>query len=370
MALMFQRNARNFAKKGYYPTDTDTMSRILSALAAPKSGQLRIIDPCAGEGTALAECKHYLGTDRVEAYGVEYDQERAWNAKQLLDRCIHGDIQDCVLGQRQYGLLWLNPPYGDLAPDKGRTGDHFPNKGRQRLEKLFYNLTVPSLQFGGVMVLIIPQSTLDKELVGWITTHFHRITVYKAPEQRFKQVVLLGIRRRTKEAKGDTSGTKKRLLSIVNGELELETLPENWTSEPYVVPASLGEDIKFHYVKLDPAQLADEINRNPCLWPQFDLKFRSTALETKRRPLRQMSNWHLALALAAGQVSGVVQSNSGQRFLIKGSTHKEKVRSVTQEVDDDNRLTSITTLTDQFVPVIRAIDLTPGPNYGGVIEIR
>jgi len=201
MALMFQRLARNFIKNGYYPTDADTMTRVLSALVAPKTGQLRIIDPCAGEGSALAECKHHLGAERVEAFGVEYDNERAWHAKQILDRCIHGDIQDCVLGQRQYGLLWLNPPYGDLVSDKGSTGDQCGGKGRKRLEKLFYNLTISALQFEGVMVLIIPQYTLDKELVSWITTHFHRIEVFKAPEQQFKQIVLFGVHRRTKDAR-------------------------------------------------------------------------------------------------------------------------------------------------------------------------
>lgn len=370
MALMFQRLARNFIKNGYFPTDADTMTRVLSALAAPKTGQLRIIDPCAGEGSALAECKHHLGTERVEAFGVEYDNERAWHAKQILDRCIHGDIQDCVLGQRQYGLLWLNPPYGDLVSDKGSTGDQCGGKGRKRLEKLFYNLTISALQFEGVMVLIIPQYTLDKELVGWITTHFHRIEVFKAPEQQFKQIVLFGVRRRTKEAKRDVSRVKDRLLAIVNGEQEPEVLPQTWTSEPYVIPASIGGDAKFSYVKMDSVQLADEIDRNPCLWDQFDLKFRSIALETTRRPLRKMSNWHLALALAAGQVSGVVRSQSGQEFLIKGGTHKEKVRTVSQEVDDENRLTSTTVLTDRFVPVIRAIDFTPGDNYARVVEIR
>jgi len=370
MALMFQRLARNFIKNGYFPTDADTMSRILSSLSVPKTGQLRILDPCAGEGTALAECKHHFGNNRVEAFAVEYDKERAWHAKQILDRCIHGDIQDCVLGQRQYGLLWLNPPYGDLVSDKGSTGDRFGGKGRKRLEKLFYHLTVSTLQFDGVMVLIIPQYSLDKEMVGWITTHFHRIEVYKAPEQKFKQVVLFGVRRRTKEARNDTSDAKERLLSIVGGEVELDILPEIWSSEPYVVPASLGGDVKFNYMKLDTAQLADEIQRNPCLWNQFELKFRSVALETSRRPLRKMSDWHLALALASGQVSGLVQSKDGQQFLIKGGTHKEKTRSVSTEIDEDNRLTSITTLTDRFVPVIRAIDFTPGPDYARVVEIK
>jgi tRNA G10 N-methylase Trm11 len=155
MALMFQRLARNFIKNGYFPTDSATLARTLQALAPAENGHLRILDPCCGEGVALAECKHHLGTERTEAFGVEYDEERAWHAKQLLDRCIHGDAQDCILGRKQFGLLWLNPPYGDLVADKARTS-RYKGKGRPRLEKLFYSLSQPWLAFGGVMVLIIP----------------------------------------------------------------------------------------------------------------------------------------------------------------------------------------------------------------------
>ncbi len=62
MALMFQRLAHNFIKNGYFPTDLETIARILSALAPAIGDEMRIIDPCAGEGTALAECRKHLGT--------------------------------------------------------------------------------------------------------------------------------------------------------------------------------------------------------------------------------------------------------------------------------------------------------------------
>lgn len=370
MALMFQRLARNFIKNGYFPTDSETTARILSALAACKNGPLRLLDPCAGEGIALAECKHHLGTERTQAFGVEYDHERAWHAKALLDRCIHGDVQDCNLGLRQFSLLWLNPPYGDLVSDKGSTGDQMGGKGRKRLEKLFYNLAVPTLQFDGVLVFIIPRNVLDKELVTWITSHFRDVSVFKAPEQRFKQIVLFGIRRRTKEAAQDTFGTRERLLSIVAGETEPETLPEVWPDLPYVVPAAVGGEVKFNYVKLDAGQLADEIRRHRCLWDQFDLKFRRRDLENARRPLRKMTDWHLAQALVAGQVSGLVRSRDGRQLLVKGGTHKEKVKEVLKETNPEGDVTSTTIFTDRFVPTIRAIDFTPGPDYARVIEIR
>ena len=53
MALMFSRLANNFAKNGYYPTDELTLGRILQALDST-AVQTTILDPCCGEGVALA----------------------------------------------------------------------------------------------------------------------------------------------------------------------------------------------------------------------------------------------------------------------------------------------------------------------------
>lgn len=91
MALMFPRLARNFAKNGYYPTDEPTLERALNALA-PAAGQVAIIDPCAGEGVAIAEAAHALGRDLVSAYAVEFDEERARHARGLVDHCLHSDL--------------------------------------------------------------------------------------------------------------------------------------------------------------------------------------------------------------------------------------------------------------------------------------
>ena len=77
MTLMFPRIARNFAKKGYYPTDGGTIERVLQALDLPLDGEVRVFDPCCGEGVALAEIKHQLDPSRVTAFGIELDEERA-----------------------------------------------------------------------------------------------------------------------------------------------------------------------------------------------------------------------------------------------------------------------------------------------------
>ena len=243
MALMFQRLARNFAANGYYPTDESTIERILSMLRPSPQGTMKLIDPCAGEGVALAECKHHLGADRAEAFGVELHKERAWNAKEILDRVIHGDFQETTISYRRFGLLWFNPPYGDLVSDQAAMGDP-DGKGRQRLEKLFYHRAYRLLQPGGVMVLIVPHYSIDKEYAGWIAGHFERVEAFLSPEQRFKQAVVVGVRANAWQSGDAAKRVRLRLERLSRG--EADTLPESWDGEPYEIPEDKGAGGGIH----------------------------------------------------------------------------------------------------------------------------
>jgi len=363
MALMFQRLAANYQKNGYYPTDSLTTQRILNALVPSEMGTMRILDPCCGEGVLIAETQHHLG-DQCVSYGIEYNEERAWHGKQILTHCVHSDIHDCVISGRSYGLLMLNPPYGDTVKDKTDL-----NSKRDRLEKLFYRRTHGLLQYGGVMVLIIPYYSLDKEYSTWIARHFTHVKAYMAPETRYKQLVVFGIKQRV----SDTDiPTRDRLMGIGKGDIEAEELPQNWTGDYYCVPASnLQDEFKFHTVRVDPRQLEDVLDHYPSLWKQMGSVFRYTE-KAHRPPLRKLSEWHLALALAAGQIFGVVKSNDGRTYVIKGDTFKAKSVKEEHETNSKDEIIGIKRIhTDRFVPTIRAIDFTrDSPTYGRCLTIQ
>ena len=367
MALIFPRLAKNFIKNGYYPTDEVTLARILTALDVGSSS-IRTLDPCCGEGVALAEVKHHLEECGAitEALGIEFDEERAWHAKTLLDRVQHADMNDVVVSARSIGLLFLNPPYGQAVADNAGTGD---GKRTDRLEKQFVRRFIGTLQFGGVMVLIVPHYTLDEEMATLIDRNFERVSVWMAPEQQFKQCVLLGIKRRVCKP---SAGNIAALAAVGRGLLPPE-LPECWHEEPYCVPQAT-DDSTFAFVatSINGRELATEVQRfhSQSLWPQFGVTL-GQAIAADRPPLKQLSQWHLALALAAGQIGGFITSRHGQQLLIKGDTFKDKVASVETEVREDGSVAETRVLTDRFVPMIRAIDFTEGSaNFGQVITIR
>ena len=369
MALMFPRLARNFAKNGYYPTDEPTLERALNALM-PSDGPMCILDPCAGEGVAIAEASHALGREQAKAFAVEFDAERARHARGLVDHCLHADLMDTMISKQSFGLLWLNPPYGDLSKDvNGNIG--YQGQSRARFEKLFYQRSLSLLQYGGVLVFIVPGYVLDAELVGWLTRHYTDLRIYRAVEPQFKQVVIFGRRVRQRELAPDgLKAVRNLLLQVGLGEVEAEELPSEWPFLPYIVPASPAEPEHFFRVTIEPEQFADEVGRLQGLWPSQDTHL-GAAQQSLRPPAHALSHWHLALALAAGAISGVVRSKTGRVLVVKGDTHKDKTLQREFTEREDGSIAETRILTDKFVPVIRAWDMTPGsPTRGEVLTIR
>lgn len=196
-----------------------------------------------------------------------------------------------------------------------------------------------------------------------ITKWFYDVQAYMAPEQKFKQCVIVAKKR---AAYSTDAATAKQLQAIGAGQLPPE-LPDYPSQDPYLIPEMRQLPI-MRIVRLEPEQLALEIQKNnkATLWGGFDAMFGGLSQDAIPRPLRDLTQWHLALALAAGYIEGMVKSDDGRTLLIKGNTFKEKDER--REMDEDGNLT-ITRL-DRFVPVIRGIELTPGDNFGNLLTIR
>jgi hypothetical protein len=382
MALIFQRLARNFIKNGYFPTDEISISRIAAMLEPCREGLTRICDPCCGEGIALAECAEDLISKGASVFsaGIELNAERASQAKALLNHVVHANLDECFFSQTQYHLLWLNPPYGDRITDQVM-GAKEVKTGRDRLEKHFLARTLSSLVFGGVLVYIIPHYVLDTYLAKQLVRSLSDIAIYRLPEDQFKQVVIMGYRRRVETT---TDAEQVAQLVAIAGNRELApVLPDvpkvleagvNVPERIYRLPSGGAEFQKrvFELRSVNPTveQVMEVAAVNKGLWPEFSQHFLQRPV-VKRRPCRNLSEWHLSLTLAAGHVAGFVQSNAGEVLLVKGSTHKIKELSVSIQDDGDGNLQEVRTAIDRFVPIIKAIDVTPGSEqFGRILTIK
>ena len=129
------------AKMGYYPTPEELTPTISKYLKLKGPGIIRILDPCAGEGTALKIIGEHL---RAETYGIEIDRKRGKLAQHNLTKCLITDYNATQIIPKFASLLWLNPPY-----DWAVRGNDLERS--ERYERTFLKDTVKYLISGGIL---------------------------------------------------------------------------------------------------------------------------------------------------------------------------------------------------------------------------
>lgn len=283
------------AKAGFYPTPPQTL-QIITRLLAQGAPQLRgrsALDPCAGEGEAIATVGRALG---MKTYGIELDHERAAIARKQLHRVRQGDALRFTA--QGFSLLWFNPPY-----------DHGPDG--ERLEQTFLKRYLESLVVGGVMVMLVPEYTLA-ELWPLITKSHLPALVARLPEPEyrvFKQVVVV-----TQQVYDYEAIPKKWLdkpLAYLD-QVDRLKLPKEYITEER---PQLIEDLE-----LDPQTLIEMAEKSP-LWEELQHQVAPSV-----QPLLPLKAAHLALLVAGGVLDLETVEIEGIPHLLLGVLKKDVVK--------------------------------------------
>src|SRR5580700_8946107 len=94
-------------KAGFFPLPLAEAERIRRFLQF-EEGHTPALDPCVGEGAALAVIAS--GRD-VTRYGIELDAYRAERARTACNEIIQGNALDVTCAVGSFSLIYENPPY-------------------------------------------------------------------------------------------------------------------------------------------------------------------------------------------------------------------------------------------------------------------
>jgi SAM-dependent methyltransferase len=322
------------ARLGFYPTPLSVVEVIKPCLVRGEGKRVRIYDPCCGTGEAISILANHL---QAESFGVELDKNRAEQAKTRLDKVIQGDSLRVSIRGGSISCLFLNPPY-----DYEEGG---------RLENKFIVHTAPSLQAGGILVLVISIRSLNRQMVRYLASWFTNVAVRKFPEKEyeaFKQIVVFG----KKKGAGVVDGEIERMLEDCRSGDAPELSDEGLL---YTVPCASLPDKHFHFRNLEvsPEEMVQEVGEDGFEREIFDLVVKRNG-NMRIRPAAPLRKGHLAILVASGMTDGLVEKN-GKRLLIKGTVRKEKRKSV--ECDET---TETVTETDVLKIEIVGLDLKIG----------
>jgi hypothetical protein len=304
------------ARAGVWPTPPRVVDAIAGHLAAaPRAGKrvVRLLDPCAGTGAAVAHLGRALG---AETFGIELSAERAVEAREVLDHLLATSAFSVRLANGAFSCLFLNPPY-----------DHDDEK--RRLEHAFLVGLTRALCSGGVLAFIVPQVRLAVS-ARYLAAHYTNFVAYRFPDPEhaaFGQIVLLASRKA--QAVADPAAQAE--LEAWAG-APLPVLPDHPERPLLTVPALPSGEVLFAPLGFEPRLAAAEARRRG-VWAQPAFVEQVWPTEERAvRPLMPLRRGHLALLIAAGLLNNVVLERSDRRVLVKGRIRKDLVQA---ESDDE-----------------------------------
>jgi len=358
---------------GYYPTPADLLPAIISHVGISKRNY--VLDPCAGEGEALAawkaavaqgslvgETNHWLVGCELEKTRYRALAERATNSNTWTT--YHGDAfrLERAAGGGLASVLYLNPPY-DLDPDFGRMEHRFLERFTQYLGE------------DGVLVFVVPGYAL-KASAELLATRYHNIECYRFPGEHyatFKQVVLYANKlgyARTKDGVLYRAAIEQ-VMSYAEG---AEALPELAVVETptITVGASVplfGFQKPFELRAVDYVTIAQRYRpwvvragtadiASPVKPPlPSDLGFRSFPSAVPPKPA------HLAAGIASGVFDGVKlhaddPASGLPDILVKGVFDREFV-AVEEKLNKNGEVVSVVEVQQPRLKVT-ALDLSTG----------
>jgi hypothetical protein len=229
----------------------------------------------------------------VVRFGVELDTVRADEAAKSGIRTIQGNAFDAQSKVENFSLLYLNPPYDseiDLV-------------GNRRMERLFLEHAHRWLIQRGILIFVIPFEQLA-DCAGILAGNFTQVAAFRMthPESvRFRQIVVIGIRRNVRGAAHEENLRRTRALAANGAYSKLPELTPN-AIEPLAVPGSGEASLTYRGL---PYNLIEDLLPHSAAWRQAAQVMLPREDMAIGRPITPLHGGHVGLLCTAGLLNGV-----------------------------------------------------------------
>lgn len=319
---------------GYFPAPTEALDRMLPYIVPPE-GQWSIVDPCAGQGEAVAHIAEMLGCQQGNIYAVELEENRAAHVRSIMPSAnVLGPCSffSCSIGRHSASMLYLNPPFDD-------SGD-----GSGRVERQFMDHANSILPAGGLLWLVAPERVVRMEATSRsLMTWYDRIFVEPWPQhlRRFGEVSVLAVKR------GRMADPATRKFG------------DAYTTTPstYFLPITNGPGQRFVKQALTDGEIVKLLASSP-------LRRHLNPPETPPLPSPplELGTGHIALLLASGHLDGLVCPPDEPPHVVRGVAVKVEETTDVSVAESDEEVRTVTTITERISMFVRAV----GPD--GVIH--
>lgn len=319
-------------KGGYYAAAPDAVAAVLERLRPSDQGECLVLDPCAGEGTALLQLAHGI---QAVPFGIELSEDRAAMVRESLpvgQALAPADFLRCTISYRSFSFIWCNPPYDYATGEEGRVESQF-------LERGFHLLAD-----NGVLALVCPEDVASSfQTVDFFQERFCEISAmpFPAKVRRYQETIILGRKRKLPNTE-DFSGYRWDWL-------------DTWmqTHAVYILPPGIRPR-QFRKSEPTDAELTRLVAQSPL---RFHIQRQVDQVNYRPRPPMSPGVGHRAMLLASGHIDGLICPPDEPPHVIRGTAAKDKyVASCNEDEDEDGNVTTRTVISERPRLVIRVLD--------------
>ncbi len=286
------------------------------------------------------------------SFGIELERHRFQASRLLLTDTLRADAFAATIQKHSMSLVFLNPPYNDLG-------------NRQRSEPAWLRRMTPALQPGGILVFIIPEPRVTKEIRRYLATHYRQVAFFRFPHPEylaFRQVVIFGVRA------ASPLHDRRRVDALTAQEIDYHSLQGSLTPLYAVAPQSIAGPIEFRSDWVSPEDQVAEVSEHG-IWKDPRLhEALHVPVTGPCTPLMPLRKGHLARMIAAGMLNNQTIATGSTRWIIKGFTDKTTRQLPPEqegyETPKGRETRTVTRIIEVFVPQIQAWDITDGPTHG------
>ncbi len=301
-------------------------------------GEIKIIDPCCGSGTALqtlAETLRKSANHTVTTYGVERSREQAQRAIQRLNHALHSDIAKTTIANNAFEACFLNPP---SSQEPGRTEHQF-----------LMNCTKYLVPRGTMIYIATPEALLKS--ARYLSEHYGPIHIRKLPNPEYENSQQMTVFAWRRETPVTDEQQQKLLEKWANGEQHNSQTLGRPKSKLLTLSHQQPRDILFTRRDIEPADAILQA-RSQGLWNRREVQAALWPDDPQEvQPLMPLRKGHLAMLVAAGLLNNMVIEQDGQRIIVKGKTSKNNTKvpnpgreDMPDEIWQERMKISITTL--------------------------
>lgn len=333
------------------------------------TGDVALLDTCAGTGSALKELAESPLVEDVDlysdnegtlkfnivTYGVEIDKGRGAIAEQTLDNVVVAPIESMTISNEQMGLILLNPPYDlTLKDSMGKT---------ERKELIELERSLRYLMPGGVLIYIIPHYRFsDTRIARILSTYFNKVTVARFTDENYseyKQCVFIGHKKRS-AYKEFNEGLYDVFLKLEDEQFVLDKLPTLETiaeraktdeDRKWKVPAGNTKIKTFSTRLINKSVIAGALKKSDALDTFVgQTKPRTLDISGKQPPLPPSAG-QIALLLASGGINGLMAPDDPNLVhILRGQEVVSKI--TTEEKTETGIVTRIKTKREIGIKII------------------